>query len=455
MTRFRDPLIGYAAGRWTGPLVRRVGLPSPRELKREAGPYRERELEGRGLAIGGADGGYALQAATELLRSLGAAVHPGPVWSVKDRVEIALFDATGCRDVASLGRLRSFFSPLLRQLAGCGRIVVLATDPEHLEDPAERAAARAAEGFVRAMAKEVGRSGSTANLLYLTPNTLDRLAGPLRFFCSYRSAYVSGRPVRITALARTPGGRDPGHPRLAGQVAVVTGAARGLGEATAARLAEEGARIVCVDVPSAGAALQAVASAVGGVALPLDITAAEAPDELVACLRAEGGADIVVHNAGITRDRMLRNMGEAEWDAVMAVNLAAILAIDAALDAADLLHDGGREVLLSSISGVAGNAGQSNYAASKAALIGYAAARAERLAARGITVNCAAPGFIETEMTKKIPLMIREAGRRMNALSQGGQPRDVAEFVTFLALPESCGVSGQTIRVCGQAMLGA
>jgi len=162
-----------------------------------------------------------------------------------------------------------------------------------------------------------------------------------------------------------------------------------------------------------------------------------------------------VHNAGITRDKMLANMTEVQWDLVMAVNLKAIIDLDAALDAAGLLRPGCREICLSSISGVAGNAGQANYATSKSALMGYASARARLLAANGMTINCVAPGFIETEMTKKIPLMIREAGRRMNALSQGGQPRDVAELVTFLALPEAAGVTGQTIRVCGQAMLGA
>ena len=455
MSQQKDPLIDYAAGRWTGPVVRRLGLPSPRSLRRETGPYRERELEGRNAAIGGADHGYALAAARAELESLGATLRPGPVWSVKERADIAVFDATGCRDADSLARLRGFFSPLLRQLAPCARLVVLATEPATCSNPVERAAARAVEGFVRALAKEVGRGGATANLLYISPDVLDRLGGPLRFFCSYRSAYVSGRPVSITGLAKAPAVDAQDFPRLQGKIALVTGAARGLGEATVLRLAEEGARVVCVDVPAATDKLQAVAGKVEGAALTLDVTAGDAPAALVECLAAEGGVDIVVHNAGITRDRMLRNMGEAEWDAVMAVNLKAILAMDAALDAAGLLLDEGREILLSSISGVAGNAGQANYAASKAALIGYASARAEQLARRGVTVNCAAPGFIETEMTKKIPLMIREAGRRMNALSQGGQPRDVAEFVTFLALPESCGVSGQTIRVCGQAMLGA
>jgi len=164
---------------------------------------------------------------------------------------------------------------------------------------------------------------------------------------------------------------------------------------------------------------------------------------------------VLVHNAGITRDRSLFKMSEAEWNQVMAVNLQAILAIDAALDQADLLAPGAREICLSSISGIAGNAGQTNYAASKSALIGYVAARSAVLASRGATINAVAPGFIETDMTRQIPWLIREAGRRLNALSQGGQPRDVAEAVAFLALPESGAVRGQTLRVCGQALMGA
>ena len=455
MTTHSDPLIDYAAGRWTGPIVRLLGLPKPVLLKREAGPYRLAELEGRNISAGAVNGGYAIEAVKSALQKMGGTARPGPVWDNTSKVDIVVFDATGCKDVTSLAQLRTFFVPLMRQLANCARIVVIAADPMECAQPLERAAATGIEGFVRTLAKEVGRNGSTANLLYASRSALDRLDGPLRFFCSYRSAYVSGRPVRIgsevSAIAA-----DHEVLRLKGRIAVVTGAARGLGLATAIRLAEEGAKVICVDVPGAKQALEALAAQLNGVALALDITSAQAPATLVDLIRdGYGGLDVLVHNAGITRDRMLANMTEAQWELVMAVNLKAIIDIDAAVDAAGLLRAGAREICLSSISGVAGNAGQSNYATSKAALMGYASARATTLASNGSTVNCVAPGFIETEMTKKIPLMIREAGRRMNALSQGGLPRDVAELVTFLALPESDGVTGQTIRVCGQGMLGA
>lgn len=456
MPALPDLLVEAAAGRWTGPLIRRMGLPAPRRLRREAGPYRGDELAGRRLSFGAADGAYAIEAATAVLSGLGAELHAGPVWSTRSRIDVALFDATGCVEIASLGRLRAFFGPVLRQIAPCARLLVLAPDPERAADAVAAAAARAIEGFVRSLAKEVGRQGATANLLRVPPAAVDRLAGPLRFLCSHRSTYVSGQALGVSDDLRLAAGADQGLPRLDNRVAIVTGAARGLGAATAERLAEEGAGVLCVDVPSAKHALEALAQRIGGLPLALDITAADAAAQIVDWLREQtGGVDLVVHNAGITRDRTLLKMSEAEWDAVMAVNLTAVTAIDAAIDAAGLLRDDAREVCLSSISGIAGNVGQTNYAATKAGLMGYVRRRARQLAARGITVNAVAPGFIESDMTQRMPLMIREAGRRLNALAQGGQPRDVAEAIAFLLLPESAGVSGQTLRVCGQALLGA
>ncbi|MBA3809631.1 MAG: SDR family oxidoreductase, partial [Solirubrobacterales bacterium] len=176
-------------------------------------------------------------------------------------------------------------------------------------------------------------------------------------------------------------------------------------------------------------------------------------------LRAEhGGVDVVVHNAGITRDKMLGRMDEARWRGVIDVNLAAAQRITDALAAgedAGALNADGRVVCVSSISGIAGNAGQSNYATSKAGVIGLVGAYAPLLAERGATINAAAPGFIETRMTAAMPLALREAGRRMNSLSQGGLPIDVAEAIAWLACPASGGLNGNILRVCGQSLLGA
>ena len=163
----------------------------------------------------------------------------------------------------------------------------------------------------------------------------------------------------------------------------------------------------------------------------------------------------MVHNAGVTRDKTLANMKEKFWDMVQAINLEAILRVDDALLEAGTLNDHARVVCLSSIGGIAGNMGQTNYGATKAGLIGYVAAQSAEQAKRGITVNAVAPGFIETRMTAEMPFMIREAGRRMNSLSQGGHPEDVAELIKFLSTPGAVGITGQTIRVCGQSLIGA
>ena len=242
---------------------------------------------------------------------------------------------------------------------------------------------------------------------------------------------------------------------LAGRKALVTGASRGIGEAIAQVLAREGAEVLCLDVPQAQSGLDAVAKAVGGSALALDITAADAPERLLEEAKQRGGFDIVVHNAGILRDKTIAKMTEANWRQVLAVNLEAPLKISEKLLEGQGLRPGGRIVGVSSISGIAGNLGQTNYATSKAGVIGLVQQLAPRAASLGVTVNAVAPGFIETQMTAKIPLAIREAGRRMNSMSQGGLPVDVAEAIAWFAHPASGGVNGQVVRVCGQSLLGA
>jgi 3-oxoacyl-[acyl-carrier protein] reductase len=243
---------------------------------------------------------------------------------------------------------------------------------------------------------------------------------------------------------------------LDGKVALVTGAARGIGEAIATVLARDGARVVCLDVPSAGDTLAAVANRLQGQALQLDLTSPQAPRTLADRLSdRHGGVDIIVHNAGITRDRTLARMTDAQWDAVLAVNLAAPERVTGVLLDEKIIRDGGRIVAVSSVNGIAGSRGQTNYAASKAGVIGLVNALAQALAKRDITVNAVAPGFIETAMTAAMPVVMREAGRRMNSLAQGGLPIDVAETVAWLASPASGGITGNVVRVCGQSIVGA
>jgi 3-oxoacyl-[acyl-carrier protein] reductase len=170
---------------------------------------------------------------------------------------------------------------------------------------------------------------------------------------------------------------------------------------------------------------------------------------------ADGGWDVIVHNAGITRDKTIANMKEHLWQMVVNVNLSTQERINDALVASGALKDGGRIVCVSSISGIAGNMGQTNYALSKAGVVGMVQSNAPAFARKGITINAVAPGFIETAMTAAIPFAIREAGRRMNSMSQGGLPVDVAEAIGWFASPASAGITGNVVRVCGQSIMGA
>jgi 3-oxoacyl-[acyl-carrier protein] reductase len=369
-----------------------------------------------------------------------------------------VFDATAIVRPEQLDALYGFFHPYARTLVACGRVVVLGTPPERAGSPEEAVAQRALEGFVRSVGKEFGR-GITAQFVHVAPGCEARIGSTLRFLLSGRSAYVSGQVIRVgsidTSSAAGADVADWARP-LHGKVALVTGAARGIGAATARVLARDGAEVVCRDVPSAGDALASVANDVGGTAYQQDLIAEDGPRRLAAFLGERfGRVDVVVHNAGITRDRTLANMPEPVWASVLAVNLLAPLRVNAALLDVDLVAAGGRIVGVSSVAGIAGNRGQTNYATSKAGVLGMVEALAPRLAGRGITVNAVAPGFIETTMTGAMPVMLRQAGRRMNSLAQGGLPIDVAETVAWLASPGSGAVTGNVVRVCGQSLLGA
>jgi 3-oxoacyl-[acyl-carrier protein] reductase len=308
---------------------------------------------------------------------------------------------------------------------------------------------------VRSLAKEVGRRGSTADLVLVGPDGEARLEPLLRFLLSARSAFVTGQPIAVDG--RVPGPPEPPFVRpLGGKVALVTGAARGIGKAIAERLAQEGAAVVCLDRPDEDAAGGQVARSVGGSFLGVDLGDERAAASIAAHLRSRhGGVDIVVHNAGVTRDKTLARMSSQMWDSTLGINLSAPLRVDQALLDGGLLREGGRVVCLASVAGIAGNVGQTNYAASKAGIAAYVRKRAGELGSRGITVNAVAPGLIETRMTAAMPALVREAGRRLSALGQGGLPLDVAEVVTFLSTPGAAGISGAVWRVCGGALMGA
>lgn len=458
-----------AVGAW---LANALGLPKPLPLERYAAG--QPVVQGSVLIGGGAEpqllptlaGLFKRIAAqtvahAQLPQWLPIANQAGLLtgrWGVNgqpgEKLKALVFDATGMTDSSQSDALYQFFHDSARSLLPCGRVLILGRAPELCQSPRQATIQRALEGLSRSLAKELKRA-ITVQLVYVAEGAQEQVESTLRFLLSPRSAYVSGQVVRIGL----PAGRSAPPPDwsqpLAGRKVLVTGASRGIGAAIAEVMARDGAQVDCLDVPQAQAGLDEIAARLGGRAIALDISAAEAPQALVDAALARGGWDVLVHNAGITRDKTIANMQPHWWQMVVNVNLSAQERINDALVESGALQDGARIVCVSSISGIAGNLGQTNYALSKAGVIGMVQSSAPILAARGITINAVAPGFIETQMTAAIPFAMREAGRRMNAMSQGGLPQDVAETIAWLASPASGGINGNVIRVCGQSLIGA
>jgi 3-oxoacyl-[acyl-carrier protein] reductase len=455
-----------------GKLVsKQIGLPNPPRLQR----YEPGQPVISGPVLVAAPGGRLAGALTEVLASieaevftpmddslrtaaaaakLDAAIFNTDAAPAEQRFKALVLDATGLQSSEQLVQAWGFLHPTIRRVMASGRVIVLGTAPEDCPDPPAAIAQRALEGLVRSIGKEV-KQGATAQLIYVKPGAEDQLESTLRFFLSPKSAFVSGQVVRIGPEAAPAGGLDWERP-LAGKVALVTGAARGIGAAIAEVLARDGAHVVGLDVEPMADELAQVTGRIGGSSLALDITDPGAPAAIATHLLDEhGGVDVVVHNAGVTRDKTLGRMTEELWSTVIGINLIAPQRIDKELFARKVVRANGRIVCVSSISGIAGNAGQTNYSTSKAGVIGLVEAWAPALAKRGVTINAVAPGFIETKMTAAMPIAIREAGRRMNSLSQGGLPVDVAETIAWYASPASGGVTGNIVRVCGQSLIGA
>ncbi len=432
-------------------LVKNLGLPNPTTLER----YEEGAPLVDGAVLVGGDGRFA-ESLPGLLDQLGIA--SASAAGESERFKGLVFDATGLKSSADLVALRDFFTPILRSLETCPRVVVLGTPPE-LVKGAERVAQRALEGFTRSLGKEIGKGG-TVQLVYVAEGSEAAATSTLGFLLSPKSAYVSGQVVRIGVHSKpkTVTVADWTRP-LEGKVALVTGASRGIGEAIARVLHRDGATVVGLDIPKAASELQVLMKELDGDWLTLDITADDAPQRIAYHLKEKhGGVDIVVHNAGITLDRKLANMAASDkgdrFASVLAVNLTAPELITRELLDQSVINKGGSVVGVASIAGIAGNVGQTNYAASKAGVIGLVDSLADELT-DDITINAVAPGFIITQMTAAVPFATREVGQRLNAMSQGGLPVDVAETIAWYANPGSTAVNGNTVRVCGQMMLGA
>lgn len=241
---------------------------------------------------------------------------------------------------------------------------------------------------------------------------------------------------------------------LDGKVALVTGASRGIGRAVAICLAEAGAKVVINYAGNTKAAeeVQRVITENGGQAIlaQADVSSAEAVENMVKeTVNALGRIDILVNNAGITRDTLLMRMKEADWDAVINTNLKGIFSCTKAVSRVMMKQKSGYIVNMSSVVGLMGNAGQSNYAAAKAGVIGFTKAMAKELAPRGITVNAIAPGFIATDMTAVLPDQVKEELAVKIPLGRLGDPKDVARAVLFLVSGSADYITGQTLNVDG------
>jgi 3-oxoacyl-[acyl-carrier protein] reductase len=456
-----------------------LGLPIPPRLSRDSMPYTRDALSGVNVLVGAFDASPACVALVQALHGMGAslkvAVNLAGLTGVKQvamrcHVEVGVsladsgglnsayvLDVTGATRVAHLRLLHDFFSPHLRAMPKNSRVVLISNVLDDGEDVEQAAVQGALTGFVRSLAKEAGKNGTSVNLIQLKAGAQDCLDGVLRFFLSDHSTFVSGQVLPVFGPVRGVSATAFCEKPLTGKVAVVTGAARGIGASIAQVLAREGAKVIGVDRPQDESTLGATMSDIGGVVCPLDMTDANAGKAIavVAQEACQSGIDILIHNAGITRDKMLRNMKADLWDSVMDVNLDAIVRCNAQLLEQNGLAANARLVCISSLGGIAGNAGQTNYASTKAGIIAYVASMAKLLGERGIAINAVAPGFIETQMTAAMPALTRQVARRVSSFMQGGLPVDIAEAVAFMASPMASGVNGATLRVCGQNLLGA
>lgn len=456
-----DKYANWVSSGFGKSIAKKLGLPIPVKLKRYSEQKKPLGLE---VLFGSFQQGRVAQSIKEILSHLPIVnyiteegqiyriTEAGKMESKDDQLKFhgLIFDATEVKTLEDLKAVYNFFHPVARRIKSSGRVIILAKDPADCEDAVAAMANRGLVGFIKSLGKEVGQ-GIAAQIVLVSEGAERNLASTLDFLLSYKSAYVSGQVIRVHKAAAIEYNREQ---PLQGKLALVTGSARGIGRSIAQVLARDGAKVVVLDIEAQKDALIALAQELGGDYLTADITAEDTPARLAEFGAQHGGWDILIHNAGITKDKMFRNMSEAQWDAVMQVNVMAEQKINTHLLKNNGLNSNSRIIGVSSVAGIAGNAGQTNYATSKAAVIGLVEYAGSRLQDE-MTINAVAPGFIETDMTAKIPFMIREVGRRMNAMSQGGLPVDVAETIAWLANPGSNGVNGNIVRVCGLMMLGA
>ncbi len=418
-------------------------LPIPSTLKRQTEVINPENWKGKKILLDGASLGSNL---SSILEQNGFATQQGT-----EPFDALVYDASSIQSIADLKKLYDFFNGNIRKMNRGGRIVILAGMPTDGATLENQSSIEAITGFSRALSKEVGKRGVNVQCLQIENNLAIAHIFPIvHFFLTEPSVYITGQVLQLSSKAVVTENLSLTN-SLKGKTALITGGARGIGAETAKVLAREGAKVIVLDIPKAEEDLKTLAASIDGDYIAMDVTDTGVANKVRE--KCPNGLDILINNAGITRDKTIAKMTEDYWDLVLNVNLkASIQLTDSLLQSG--LNEGASIIGLSSISGIAGNVGQTNYSASKAGMIGLMEKAAEIGAAKKITANAIAPGYIETKMTEKLPFFVKEAGRRLSSLAQGGAPQDIAEAIRFFVSPGAKAITAQVIRVCGGSFIG-
>lgn len=452
-----DYFLELAKNPWAQKIAAKlpINIALPPVLNRKDTAWGAQELSGKTvLFVPTASGSSSLESGlAKTVESLGGTILKE--LPADKKIAALVLDFGKATDVKETASLYAAIHSYIKNIKKSGRLII------HWQKSAKNEAIEAAlSALVKSIGRELGKYGSTANLILSDSKaTGSATQAAIAWLLSDRSAFVSGQLFHVEANSAAPAFDPKQEGLLAGKTAIVTGAARGIGLLIAQCFRREGAHVIGIDHPSQEDILKSEMKGIGADVFLQDLLDANAVTNIKNLIHnGPGQIDIMVHNAGITKDRTIANMQAADWDRVMQVNYAfpskmtmELLKPGSAI--IPLIKEGGCVVNISSIVGLAGNFGQTNYAAAKGALIGHTKdMHKQKISAN---INAIACGFIETKMTEKIPPVMREIARRINALKQGGLPSDVAEATLFLCSGLGSGISGQTIRVCGLHPAGA
>ncbi len=423
-----------------------IPVPVPPILKRNLNAFSDDELSSKQIVITGKENDFLSQLQKEFHGRIGQAT------IYDETIDGLVLSCVGMQTIEDLEDLYTSIKNTVSKIKANGRIVIVSKEDK--TSVTTFTIQKSIDAFSRALSKEIGgKKGITVNQLKITNEevTASAVVNASIFFLSDKSSFITGQVVDVSNANTDTLTSIEGL--LQGKIAIVTGGARGIGAAAARVLHREGATVIIVDVPQAADDAQALAAELNGDSYLLDISQATAAKELQQyVIEKYGKLDVLVNNAGITRDKTIAKMNIDQWRSVLNVNLKAVIQLTEIFIENGFSKDA-KVVSLSSISGISGNVGQTNYSLTKAGVIGFSQALAATN--KNIFANAVAPGFIETKMTENLPFFIKEGGRRLSTLKQGGKPEDVAELIGFLASPLSNGINGQCVRVCGGNMIGA